>query len=116
MKIELSFAELHNPLFLAGTNLQMKLIPEKRSGLKLFYDREEKELLVEWQGETAIVPSSNVSSMTARLGPVKEAKPVAPNPELARARLSAQVSSPQSHVHAGPGHGETGQAKGKAIL
>lgn len=117
MKIELSFAELHNPLFLAGTNLQMKLQPEKRTGLKLTYDRAEKELLVEWQGQTAIVPSSNISSMTPKLilNPAK-IEPQAPTPELAR--RSAQVSTPQSHVHAGPGHGDTGQEKprAKAIL
>ncbi len=113
MKIELSFAELHNPLFLAGTNLQMKLQPEKRQGLKLTYDRAEKELLVEWAGETAIVPSSNISSMTPKkVEPEREIRPASPTPGLGRA--SAQVSTPQSHVHAGPGHGDTGQEKPKA--
>lgn len=117
MKIDLSFAELHNPLFLAGTNLQMKLQPDKRTGLKLVYDRTEKELLVEWQGQTAIVPSSNISSMTPKLADVPtKAEPAQPNPEMAR--RTAQVETPQSHVHAGPGHGTTGQEKprAKAIL
>ena len=63
MKINLKFAELHNCLFLAGTNLQMKLDPSKRP-LQLVYDRDEKELLVYFNNEVAIVPSSNVSSMT----------------------------------------------------
>lgn len=70
MKIELEFAELHNPLFLSGSNLQMKLIPgtakHGKEGLTLFYDREEKELLVYYKDRMAIIPSSNVSSMTPK--------------------------------------------------
>lgn len=127
-KINLKFAELHAPLFLAGTNLAMKLDPTKRHGLTLTYDRAEKELIVGWAGQEAIVPVSNVASMTAA-----EAVKVAPVPvtsktaatmaeaqaEMARRGLThAQVSTPQSHVHAGPGHGDTGQEKprGKVVL
>src|ERR1017187_6539760 len=64
MLIPLSFAELHNPLFVAGTNMQLKLDPIKRTGLVLVYDRTEKELLVTYNGTLAIVPCSNVASMT----------------------------------------------------
>lgn len=66
MKIELEFAELHNPLFLGGRNLQMKLDPSRLSGLTLCYDRDEKELLVGWGNKLAIVPSSNVASMVPK--------------------------------------------------
>jgi hypothetical protein len=74
MKIDLSFAELHNALFLGQANLQLKLDPKRRSGLVLQYDRDEKELLVYFGGELAIVPASNISSLTPKdptvLGPV----------------------------------------------
>jgi hypothetical protein len=62
--IYLEFAELHTPLFLNGKNFGMKLIPGKTSGLTLAYNRAEKELLVSWMDKTAIIPSSNVVSMT----------------------------------------------------
>ncbi len=94
MQIDLEFAELHGPLFLAGTNLQMKLDPHKRTGLKLVYDRAEKELLVTFNGKTAIIPSSNIVSMTP--GAVKEPV-VAVAPPSGKA-VKAQASSPQSHV------------------
>lgn len=114
MKLELKFAELHSPLFLSGTNLQMKLDPSKRHGMSLTYDRTEKELLVEYKGELAIIPTTNVVSMTPKgKEPEKKQETKAPDPELARS--TAQVSSPQSHVHAGPGHGQTGQTR-KVVL
>ena len=64
MKINLKFVELHNCLFLAGTNLQLKLDVSKRRELTLVYDRKEKELLVFFNSELAIIPTSNISSMT----------------------------------------------------
>lgn len=111
MQLEIKFAELHAPLFLAGTNLQMKLDPTKRVGLKLIYDRGEKELIVQWNGHEAIVPISNVASMTAKTVELIKPVPTAPHPELARGKITAQVSTPQSHVFAGAGHGDTGQKK-----
>ncbi len=124
MTIEIEFAELHNPLFLAGTNLQLKLEPAKRTGLKLEYDRAEKELLVTYNGKTAIVPTTNVSSMTPATKPVVIAVPsqqAAANmsdPERDKIvaaqqaagkqpRVTAQVSGPHDHVFAGPGHGKS---------
>jgi hypothetical protein len=114
-KIDLKFAELHAPLFLAGTNLQLKLDPTRRTGLKLVYDRAEKELLVTWQNQLAIVPVGNVASMTPAGVEVAKPEPMVVV-EKARPRVTAQVSTPQSHVHAGPGHGDTGQGKGKVVL
>lgn len=106
MNIDLEFAELHNPLFLAGTNLQMKLDPTKRTGLKLIYDRAEKELLVSYNGKTAIVPASNVASMT----PVSEAPAKEPAKEaVAPPPTGAQASTPQDHVFARPGKGKKGK-------
>ena len=99
--IELKFAELHTPLFLAGTNLNVKLMPDKRQGLKIAYDRDHKELHVTYNGETGIIPSSNIVSMV--VGKVVEPpKPVAPTTPI-----KAQASTPQDHVFAGHGHGKT---------
>lgn len=99
--IECEFAELHSPLFLAGTNLGQKLDPKKRTGLKVAYDRENNELVVDWQNKKAFVPSSTVASYVpgkiTPLEPVK-AKPHGP--------IVAQVSTPQDHVFA-PGPGKT---------
>ena len=112
-KIELKFAELHTALFLCGKNHGMKLDPTKQMGLSLIYDRGEKELLVGWSGQEAIIPLSNVVSMTA--GEPKRKPAVVQN---APVRPTAQVSTPTSHVFAGEGHGDTGLAKptGKVVL
>jgi len=102
--MNIKWAELHNPLFLGGTNLQLKLDPAKRTGLKMEYNRNDKELLVTWNNQTAIVPISNVASMVP--GEV-EAKP-APAPAPAH-RIVAQVDHPTLHAHKGPGYGKTGK-------
>lgn len=110
MKVDISFAELHNALFFGGKNHGLKLDPYKCSDLSLIYDRGEKELLVTWKNETAIVPSSNVASMTE--GKPKDRKVVQmSHPMVAGIGGSAQVETPMSHVHAGMGHGKTGKAK-----
>ncbi len=112
MKIDLEFAELHSPLFLGGKNHQMKLTAGARTKLQLVYDRAEKELLVFWdEGQhEAIVPVSNVSSMTPkRVDKVEpEVEPeVKPAPvSVASVARTAQVSTPQSHVFAGEGKGK----------
>jgi hypothetical protein len=100
MKHPVKFAELHSPLFLGGTNLQLKLDPTRRTGITMQYDRTEKELLVTWNNETAIVPVSNVASMV--LGEVKAKGAPVPPP----AAIKAQVDSPQSHVFGGEGKGK----------
>ncbi len=118
--IDIKEAKLHDALFLAGTNLQQKLETSKRSGLVMQYNRREKELLVSYKDETAILPTTNVASMTprnqedaftapARVRLAQEEQvmvPVTPAP-----RPTAQVDTPMSHVFAGPGHGKTGKDK-----
>jgi hypothetical protein len=108
MKIDLKFAELHNPLFLSGKNFGLKLDPGKLTGLKLSYDRAEKELLVSWNGDIGIVPSSNIACMVEGTAEVKV--PPYTHPIVAGIQ-SAQVSTPYGHVQAGPGHGKTGKDK-----
>ncbi len=104
-KIELKYCELHNPLFLGGTNLQCKLDPGRRAGLQLFYDGAEKELYVHFQGEIGVIPSSNIACMQHG-SPVVRASPIT-HPIVAGLQ-GAQVETPMSHVHAGHGHGKTG--------
>ena len=110
--IELKFAELHNPLFLAGTNLQLKLDPSKRTGLVLKYDREFKELHVYWADEMAIVPTTNVSAMVpVRAGDSRTPAEKVEHKKVEHVRKTAQVGSPMSHVFEGPGAGKTGLEK-----
>lgn len=106
--ITLKFAELHNPLFLAGKNHGMKLDPGRFAGMKLLYNRAEKELIVEWEGERGIIPSSNISCMVE--GEVVKKEPQHTHPIIAGIS-SAQVSTPYGHVHEGPGAGKTGKSK-----
>ncbi len=108
--LQLEMAELHSNIFVAGKNLGPKLQPKMTTGLKINYDRKEKELHVEWNGKTALVPVTNIVSMIvmtkeSALEPV--VNPIAsagPNP-----KVTAQYDSPMSHVFAGPGGGKTGQ-------
>ncbi len=101
MKIELKFAELQTPLFLAGTNFGVKLDCSKRAGMKLVYDQAEKELHVHHKDALAIIPTSNVASMTPIVhGGEKrtETLVVTQPPVLTKGRIKAQVSTPTSHV------------------
>ena len=83
--LNLKFAELHGPLFLSGVNFGNKLDIAKRSDLKLCYDRDNQELLVTFKSTLAIIPSSNIVSMTPQDNQptVQEVKPVS-NPTLPR--------------------------------
>ena len=104
MKIDIEWAELHSPLFLNGTNLQMKLDPTKRVGLKMAYDEDKGHLFVSYGGKTARLPQSSVLCMVeAEVRAPVEAKKTKP-----LQTLNAQVETPMSHVHAGPGAGQTG--------
>lgn len=106
--LELKFAELHSPLFLAGKNFGLKLDHGKHRGIKLEYDRDHRELVVTWndgKGEhQAIVPTTNVACMWPGSPDVKVATVT---PVAGPQRASAQVTSPQAHVHAGPGAGRS---------
>lgn len=102
-QIGLKFAELHTALFHAGKNFGLKLDPLKVTGLNLVYDRAEKELLVTWSGQTAIVPINNVASMQEGAVDSHRRTVVAIPPGF----KTAQVETPMSHVHAGPGAGKS---------
>jgi hypothetical protein len=122
-EISIKFAELHNALFLGGTNHQMKLDPSKRQGMKLHYDRAEKELIVEFNGHVAIVPSSNVASMTlsnpkdigvTAAGTAKSTPQTHINHPVVAGIDRAQVSDPTRDVVFGVNAGQVGQDFGKS--
>lgn len=64
--MKIRFAQLHSPLFFAGVNFGDKLDVNsaKGSGLKMLYDRNTKELNLEYKGKITIMPTeSNVVHM-----------------------------------------------------
>lgn len=105
--VELKFCEVHTALFIAGTNLGLKLDPGKRTGLKLQYNRKNFELEVAWNGEIGLVPVTNVVCMIP--GKPKHLADVVSHPTVANVASTAQVETPFGHVHAGPGKGKTGK-------
>jgi len=106
--MELKFCEVHTSLFIAGTNLGLKLDPARRSGLKLFLNEETKRLEVEWNGEKGLVPETNVVVMIP--GKPGKAVPQHTHPIVAGI-ASAQVETPMSHVHQGLGAGRKNTSK-----
>lgn len=106
--INLKYIELHSPLFLAGTNLGQKL-PRHRSGITIKYDRPNQEVFITYNGETAIIPTTNVVAMIE--GEIKDETSVRTAHIPSAEKITAQVSTPQSHVFAGVGHGKTGKDK-----
>ena len=99
---EIKYAELHTPIFLAGTNLGQKLDPHKRTGLVINFDEDKKRLIVGWNNEEAHVPEANCSMWVE--GKVQQRSGAATAP--VKPKITAQVDSPQSHVFAGPGSGK----------
>lgn len=106
MRTEIVWAELHSPLFLAGTNLSQKLDIKKRPGLVMQFDEEKHQMYVTFNGNTARVPEPSILSMVE--GKAEEPKKA----PAVRGPIKAQASSPHDHVFAGPGAGDTG-VKGK---
>lgn len=105
MKIPIKFAEIKTPLFLGNKNHKTKLDPGRIAGLSMEYDRAEKELLVTWNAETAIIPSGDIASMVEGIPTMKAVQHTHP---IVAGIASAQVETPMSHVHAGHGHGKSG--------
>lgn len=107
--IDVGFAELHNALFLGGKNHGVRLDKHRHPTLKMSYDQEEKELIVEWQGHKGHIPSTNVAYYVPGAGFDRGHTQVAA-PQVANIS-AAQYETPMSHVHAGPGKGKTGKSK-----
>lgn len=105
-------AKLHTDIFVAGKNLKESLDKkEHRHNLHMEYCREHQELHVTYNlngvVETVIVPATNIVCMAVG---ESEHEPV-PAVQQAAVKMTAQVSSPQGHVFAGPGAGKTGKDK-----
>lgn len=109
MTIEIKYAELPNPFFMAGTNMKQKLDVRSISGLSMLYLRDEKELHVFFKGEMAII--TNFSSIMPLnpsdlgYGAISSAaeKPPAPPTKSPSGKLKAQVSDPTRDVVFGKG-------------
>lgn len=113
MRTPIRWAETHAPLFLNGSNLGQKLDPSKRQGLSMEYDEERRHLYVTYDNQrgasqTSRVPETSVLSMIEDGGGVASENNYATTQSVP---TNAQVSTPMSHVHSGPGHGQTGQAE-----
>lgn len=104
MRTQISWAELHSPIFLNGTNLQQKLDPTKKVGLSLEYDEERKQLYVSYKGKTARVPEPSILSMVEHVA-VTETTVVVEKRGPGRP-IKAQASTPMDHVFAGEGGGK----------
>ena len=88
--IKISFVELHNPLFMQGTNLGNKINAAQR-GASIQFDLDRKLLIITFKGKCAIIPDSNVASMDvidlADLGlEFKTEAPTAPEATVKRGR------------------------------
>lgn len=116
MRTKIDWAELHAPLFLNGTNLGQKLDHKTKGGVSMEYDEDKRHLFVTYGDKTARVPETSVLTMVeAPVNIDKPARPdLYPSHRPAFDPNAAQVETPMSHVHAGPGHGQTGQEKPKA--
>lgn len=103
-KIQCCLADVKQAIFVGGKNFGTRLDPDKFLGLKIFYDRTEKELEVIWNGVSGFVPSSAIACYIP--GEPKARIQQVSAPQVAGI-FKAQVDNPMSHVHAGPGHGKT---------
>lgn len=124
MRTKIDWAELHAPLFLAGTNLGQKIPKaEHKNHIHMEYDEEKRHLYVTYNKKTCRIPETSVLSMVeppmdSPIGEIRvfrgevptyipsEAHPgLEPLPQAA----PPQVETPMSHVHAGPGKGQSGR-------
>lgn len=91
-RFELSFIELHNPLFMQGSNLTNK-VNAKQRGAILQYDTELAGVIIQFKGKAAIIPAASVASMDlvdiSQIG-IEAPKEASAPPAIARARRQAK--------------------------
>ncbi len=112
MRTPVKFLMLHSPVFISGTHgnqgksLGTQLNAAKVPGIKIEYSASEDKLYVSIGSDEITMPTTSAvywisgaaEGIAQAVTPI--AKPIIP---------SAQVETPQSHVHAGPGQGKTGR-------
>lgn len=95
--MKIKYAETVKPIFLQGLSGKSKFDILLNRGIKLEYDRKERELTLVYQGNVAIIPSSNIVSMTL-LNEQDEKKLEAPvthkNHPMLKGIIKAQVGAP----------------------
>lgn len=100
---EISYAELHMPLFLAGKNFGSKIGDKlDHRTLEMKFDEAKKRMVVTYMGKTAQIPESAIAYW---IEGGKETQALHSSEQPNR-RIVAQVETPQSHVHAGRGYGK----------
>jgi len=101
-QIALEYVKVKDGFNLSGKNFTGSITSERSGDPDLIYDRETKEVRIFNNGKMAIVPISNVISMTPKSNvksiPVQESQ--AP---VHGKKIKAQVSSPTMHVFEGSG-------------
>ncbi len=99
------FAMLHDTVFIGGKNFDIKLDPERYTGIKMEYDEDAQELQVTWNNQT-LAMTNNVKGIVRGEFVSKRLQQVS-HPMNVEAIKGAQVETPYGHVHAGPGKGKT---------
>ena len=89
-KIKISFAELHNPLFMQGSNLGTKIIAAQKNAV-MTYDFDDQLLIVEFKGKTSLIPSTNVASMDALMSLEVKEESVTGHPAVARSKREKPI-------------------------
>jgi hypothetical protein len=117
--IDLDFIELHSPLFFAGKNWGTKISATSNTGtttgLKLSYDKEEKEIHLVYGTKMTMIPREAAGNITP-INPkdfghdikTDHTKPKTHKSHAMTANINkAQVSTPMGHVFEGLGAGKT---------
>lgn len=115
MRHIIKFANLHDPLFMNGSNLGTKLGAQRERPVQMQYDTELMCLAVYHKGNVTLIPHATVSSMDlANPAPLKfewnETAPLktAPPPRQSSGPIVAQVENPTQ-----PSEGRSGRGFGK---
>lgn len=122
MKI-LKRVRLHSSAFCGGTNLNLDLDTEKRTGMRLLDDPDASMVYVQLKNDEVEIPYTNIVDKKpldsshlkkafddAFKETEKKPEPTiidpAKMPQRSKPKITAQYETPMSHVHAGPGAGK----------
>lgn len=115
--INIIYADLHTPLFMAGVNFGTKLDPTKRTSphLKLQWDDDNRRLVVVYNGKVCFIPEANIASaqpenpkdigvevVGAHVPPIAGVTTAGYVPMVANVSATAQVETPMQRVQQPP--------------